>query len=336
MFISSGGHYCVNGTVSPAVCEFPYYCPPTSHQPKICSLGYIASTDGGLRVWETDYCKKCPGGFYGNDPLRKNCTICPKGYFCPAGTKGPYDNPCEPGHYCPEKSSSQIPCPVGYFSDIPNAVSLTDCRPCPKDTFNSETGQISCPICGSSSTSIKGQSTCTCTGKNRGFLASNKACLCDFGYIYYGPDKVQGEGDSVLDCQQIVRSIFLIIVCFLTLQYFFFFCSPFVSSSSTRSLLFSSLLSSLFASSSTRSLLYSSLLFSPLLSFCLLFFYYFSYFSTLLFHVTPSLQCTTEKNNIFACLVIWRPEWHCTYTLFKNGRHSEKIISTKRINSFVY
>ena len=43
----------------------------------------------------------CPAGTYGNHPLRYNCSTCIEGYYCPAGTIGPFINPCPVGYYCP-------------------------------------------------------------------------------------------------------------------------------------------------------------------------------------------------------------------------------------------
>lgn len=53
-------------------------------------------------------------------------------------------------------------CKVGYYNDLK--------------------GQAGCKKCGPSSTSEEGATTCSCIGKNRRFIKSIGACLCETGY----------------------------------------------------------------------------------------------------------------------------------------------------------
>lgn len=102
------GYYCGNGSSAPAPCVYPYYCPEGSSSPQICPLGYKATTNEGNRTSVEDSCLICPAGFYGNHLQRLNCTICPKGYFCPRGTRDPYENECPAGYYCPAGSATPV------------------------------------------------------------------------------------------------------------------------------------------------------------------------------------------------------------------------------------
>ena len=56
----------------------------------------------------------CPAGTYGNHPLRYNCSTCIEGYYCPAGTIGPFINPCPVGYYCPAGVAAAVS-PVNLF-----------------------------------------------------------------------------------------------------------------------------------------------------------------------------------------------------------------------------
>ena len=106
--LSTAGYYCPNSTDVPIKCEYPYYCPLGSSSLLQCPLGYMATRNPGNRTSTGDSCSICPGGFYGNHPFRYNCSICIEGYFCPAGTTGPYKNPCPVGYYCPAKSAANV------------------------------------------------------------------------------------------------------------------------------------------------------------------------------------------------------------------------------------
>lgn len=108
LFSSKAGYYCPNSTSVPIKCEYPYYCPVGSSSLQLCPLGYKALTNAGNRTSTNDSCSICPDGFYGNHPLRLNCSICLAGYFCPAGTPDPYKYPCPVGYYCPGQSAAAV------------------------------------------------------------------------------------------------------------------------------------------------------------------------------------------------------------------------------------
>lgn len=203
--ICPAGYYCPNSTSVPFKCEYPYYCPTGSSSMLLCPLGYKALTNAGNRTSTSDSCLICPGGFYGNHPLRHNCSVCFQGYYCPAGTTDPYKYPCPIGHYCTVGVALPIPCSPGMYGTKEKATKSADCLPCPVSTYNDQSGQSYCRQCGSSANATIGSAKCTCIGKNRAFQVSDGACVCKYGYVYYDEqDRKQTEGNSNNDCQEMV------------------------------------------------------------------------------------------------------------------------------------
>ena len=53
---------------------------------------------------------------------------CPVGHFCPAGTQGEFDNPCDPGSWNPTEGGKSkdvcIPAPPGFYIPIGGRSSL--------------------------------------------------------------------------------------------------------------------------------------------------------------------------------------------------------------------
>ena len=127
VFFNLGGYYCPNGTSAPLLCEYPYYCPEGSSAPQICPLGYKATTISGNRTSKAEACLICPAGFYGNHELRLNCSECPAGYYCPLGTKDPYQFPCPKGYYCPARSSEPVCLFLCFYLAIPAPCILVSC-----------------------------------------------------------------------------------------------------------------------------------------------------------------------------------------------------------------
>ena len=198
----AGGFYCPNGSSFRIPCQYPNYCPENSTQELKCKLGYQALNSTGERKSHEVHCQICRNGTYGNHPQRLECKTCPAGFFCPNGTKGPFDNPCPEGAYCPAGSGKEQPCPPGLYGNRSEATALSDCYRCPQNTFNNLQYQKACQPCGSSSFSEEGQELCTCLCKNRYFQVSDGSCDCRSGYVFYGvADKKQEDGNSDLDCQ---------------------------------------------------------------------------------------------------------------------------------------
>ena len=98
------GYFCIPGTVG-----YPteaLRCPP-GH---FCLAGTT-----------TQYQHPCPNGKFsrnvGNE-RSDQCENCPVGYYCVGGDRTG-DNLCPMGHYCPigTTSSTQYPCPAGYYTE---------------------------------------------------------------------------------------------------------------------------------------------------------------------------------------------------------------------------
>ena len=193
------------------LCEYPTYCPPNSTQELQCQLGYQALNISGKRDAHNNSCEICREGTYGNHPQRQVCNICPAGFFCPSGTKGPYVNPCPEGSYCPTGSAVAQPCAPGSYGNRSQATAPSDCQPCPVDTYTNLGNQTACHPCGSSSFAEGGKAECTCLGQNRYFQVSDGACHCLSGYVFYSTaDKKMEDGNSDLDCQPQVWEHFIV------------------------------------------------------------------------------------------------------------------------------
>jgi len=94
----------------------------------------------------------CAGGSYGT-LSSKECTQCPAGFFCPAGTLileinySPSYRSCPQGTYCPANSSAVTNCPAGTYNSNFMSTSISDCLSCPAGTFNIFSAQISIENC---------------------------------------------------------------------------------------------------------------------------------------------------------------------------------------------
>ncbi|KAG7455700.1 SCO-spondin-like isoform X1, partial [Solea senegalensis] len=206
------GYFCPEGSHSyntpKQLCPFPYYCPANCSAMKSCEGGLMPVNTSGLRGSKNSCCSVCEGGTYRHhlSPVPQ-CLPCPAGYFCPPGSDHYKSNHCPFGYVCPIGSSEAIPCPPGFFGNLTRGKTLSDCFPCPADTFNHLSAQRACFPCGSSSTSPAGSSTCTCIGKNRAFQHSDGSCLCRTGFIFYNElDFKSSTTDSELDCQPEVNT----------------------------------------------------------------------------------------------------------------------------------
>lgn len=94
---------------------------------------------------------QCPPGTYGADPDRLVCDICPGGYVClgttitatPASAEEDGGFQCTVGHYCPEGSWEEIPCPAGSYNPDVGSSAASECSVCPADHYQVKTALVS-------------------------------------------------------------------------------------------------------------------------------------------------------------------------------------------------
>jgi len=104
------GHFCVQGSASPA------QCPAGSYNSEFGGTGEVA-------------CKPCLAGFYcPNSSAAFPTQRCPEGFFCPPGRVQP-EHRCGPGTFCPVGSPEPVPCPSGTFEDRNGSGA---CQTCPE------------------------------------------------------------------------------------------------------------------------------------------------------------------------------------------------------------
>jgi len=170
------GHYCPARTASPVdnACPAGTFGPRTNlasaDECTRCTAGYYCSGGSGTvsgPCMAGYYCPNgtvtpnqypCPAGTYGSSTdlwLVSQCTVCPKGHYCPLASPAPIDCPagsyaddygfsvgvpgsakpsciiCPAGHYCPKGSVTPINCGVGQFSDA----GAIDCSLCSAGYF---------------------------------------------------------------------------------------------------------------------------------------------------------------------------------------------------------
>jgi hypothetical protein len=186
-----------------------------------------------LRESENTSCKKCPAGTYANQHSL-SCDMCLAGFFCLEGayslTKliNKYKNnlgmankilECPRGFFCPKGTRNPIPCPAGTYSTILSLDSRIGCKACPNELYNEKQGQIACKRCSASSVpsftfalninqsndnNINGNigaTSCKCVGAHRQWNPKTGRCLCKPRYEWYNMNMELGEGDSKIDCQ---------------------------------------------------------------------------------------------------------------------------------------
>ena len=189
-YICPERHFCIR-RVAADPCPEGYYCPEgTGVDLQPCPIGtynpvnLLAAEDECIQCDGGQYCAypgrdrplgNCSAGFYCNtgvnvaEPLLGNHTgeggVCPISHFCPEGSstplpcpEGTYNNntgasecvPCPPGYFCETNSSTfeHTPCPTGHYCLEGTRISTE--FPCPPGTFNNLTGGqdlTSCVAC---------------------------------------------------------------------------------------------------------------------------------------------------------------------------------------------
>ena len=110
-------------------CGEGYFCDSGSHTPRkeICTPGNYCPTGSSAE-------SKCPIGEYQYAYGQSACLKCPAGFYCKDEGMTTYAaTPCPKGHYCPigTKIADQFKCPIGTFNPLEAASSSTFCILCP-------------------------------------------------------------------------------------------------------------------------------------------------------------------------------------------------------------
>ena len=166
-----------------------------------CREGTYGSGEGLKSSSECTQCpagKACPAGSTGPTTcgagtyLSSNkCVKCPAGYYCPNGKD---KNKCGKGYYCPAGASSRTACPAGKYSSSDTANSCSNCTAgyyCPGASDRQQCGKGNyCPTGSSRSTA--------CPAGQYSTSATASSCTkCTAGYYCPGgSDKQQcGKGN---------------------------------------------------------------------------------------------------------------------------------------------
>eukprot|EP00347_Sterkiella_histriomuscorum_P024400 403331247 len=199
------GFYCPGRSELYYKCQNGTYCPAGSSAPVVCPGGTFGSGNSN-NVNQTVSCDTCGRGQYSLKSQLGLCLDCTPGYVCLGSTNSATPQTielnngyeCPPGNYCPLGSYKEQSCPAGTYNKYEGRISLGDCLGCKAGYYNDQKGQAGCKKCGPSSKSLESSQTCSCIGKNRRFVKSIGACLCETGYK---PKDGKADSDSVNDCE---------------------------------------------------------------------------------------------------------------------------------------
>ena len=170
--VCPAGHFCPSGSTAPercpngtanaatgstssaacAPCPSGFECATTAATgfSVPCPAGFYClagTSEALLQCWRGHKCPEgsslpsaCPSGTYQNLTGRASCDVCPPGFACGPAAVEP--SPCVAGYVCPSGSTSttQVACPAGTFSNIPEASELSQCSTCPAGQFCASTG----------------------------------------------------------------------------------------------------------------------------------------------------------------------------------------------------
>ncbi|EQC24780.1 hypothetical protein SDRG_17328, partial [Saprolegnia diclina VS20] len=135
----------VNGVqLGGGICPVANFCSGGSSAPTVCAAGTYSISTGASQ------CTPCPAGYYCPAGTSDYSGLaCPQGYYCPQGTRTmheyPYCQLCAPGQYCNTTGAvaPSGPCDPGYFCQFNNAVA----QPTGVSTVNGvQLGGGICPV----------------------------------------------------------------------------------------------------------------------------------------------------------------------------------------------
>ena len=116
------GYYCPLGASASTLCPAGYYCPSSSEEATPCQPGTYNPNTGASA---STSCLNTPAGYYTILGSSTNTGYCEPGYYCLAGSAGPYATPCPAGTYVTSPGSTSLSsclqCPAGYYCELGTA-----------------------------------------------------------------------------------------------------------------------------------------------------------------------------------------------------------------------
>ncbi|XP_041098352.1 SCO-spondin [Polyodon spathula] len=128
-------------------CQAGYFCPPGQNSSRPAS--YTCAT-GHMCPQGSSQQSPCPPGTYQDQRGQALCKTCTAGFSCAGtiqtetgllvGTQNP--DPCPKGHYCPPgtKLGTEPPCPAGTFNNRTGLSDVSECVSCPAGEYCSSAG----------------------------------------------------------------------------------------------------------------------------------------------------------------------------------------------------
>lgn len=142
------GYECINSPAYPTPCPKGYYCHVGDDiryhgDKKPCPVGTYGKTD---TLKSIDECSDCPPGkFCDSEGLMNYTGLCDAGYWCYSKAEasrslvdstGLYGICPKEGYYCPQGSSTPLPCSPGrYSNDKSHLKSNDECDLCPAGEY---------------------------------------------------------------------------------------------------------------------------------------------------------------------------------------------------------
>ena len=150
------GHFCTIGAIvnnpgdtsgsitadGAGVCPQGFYCPEGTSNAIPCPVGTFRPDILGISLGS---CFKCPRGSFCNDTgLVSPSGLCSAGYYCDGGATSPTQHPSRLGYFSESGAVTDLPCPIGTFSDQPTAIK---CNPCLGGFHCPQSGTVSPVLC---------------------------------------------------------------------------------------------------------------------------------------------------------------------------------------------
>lgn len=182
----TAGNYCPLGSSAATTCPAGYYCLAAASEATPCPAGKYRAATGATVLSD---CVSSTAGYYSILGSSSDTGLCEPGFYCIAGSSGPYATPCPAGTYITapggSSSSSCLTCPAGYYCKLGTAFPVI----CPAGTY-CVAGTSSPPYCPSGTIGLTEglQADTDCTDCTEGSFCSQPGLLvadgnCVLGYI---------------------------------------------------------------------------------------------------------------------------------------------------------